>query len=125
MAKATFKKIVIMTIPGTITSAALLKSLQDLISEVKGANVAGVLVDVTSLSKSQTRLKAIGAATGPPARETIDPALYREKVKKIAFVESSGNFHGREPGRLPLLRRGSPTKNYFKDHISALKWLRS
>ena len=125
MAKATFKKIVIMTIPGTITATTLLKSIKDLIKEVNGGDVAGVLVDVTALSKNQSRLKAIGEATGPPAREVADRELFAKKVKKIAFVESSGKFYGRAPGRLPLTLKGSPTKNYFKDHISALKWLRS
>ena len=128
MSKATFKNIVIMTIPGTITPVTLMQSLKELVREVKGADVSGILVDVTALSKNEDRLKKIGEATGEPARATIDPALYRQKVKKVAFVESSGKFHGRDTNAAPvskgpIIKRGAPAKHYFTGSAEAIDWL--
>jgi hypothetical protein len=128
MSKATF--VVVLTIPGKTTAEELGASLNDLVEEVKGGRVMGILVDVTALSKNEKRFNEIGEATGPRARMEIDPELYKLGVKKIAIVSSSGKYTGRDKtapavSKGPIKKKGAPHKHYFKSPATAMKWLHS
>jgi len=127
MSNATFKKIMVMTVPGDITADALKKSLGQLVEEVKNGSVTDIIVDVSALSEDDKHLKNVGKATGEWARKEIDPKLKAYKIKKVAFVSPSGNYHGRDKSALdgegPVLGPDAPAKHYFTDHAAAINWL--
>ncbi len=75
MSKATF--MVVLTIPGTTTAEELRESLKELVEQVNGGRVTGILVDDTALTKNEKLFNEIGEATGPWARKEIDPELYK------------------------------------------------
>ena len=123
MGISTFNKIVVVKIPAEITKAELKKSLKSLATKAK-KDVTGVIVDVSGLNHDENHFKEIAEATGPWARENIDPKLYANHVQKVAFVSPNGKFFGREqPG--PIVKDNAPTKDYFTNLADAISWLLS
>jgi len=123
------KFIVVLTIPGSITAAELKTSLSELVDEVEGSRAKGILVDVTELSKDPKLFDQVANATGPVARQEIDPKLYEKGIRKIAFVSPSGKYPGRDPKAGPVSAGPIPgkglaaDKHYFEDATDAIAWL--